>query len=189
MPDVRLLVEASTNYPAGRASVPGDILQLQQAEPQIPAPHHGEQCRPGGPTGRISQLHLHHQALRHRGICQPENGNALRTSAEEHLPQHLRFHHGARRHTVRINRNHNRHPVAGQCAGHRPGVYAGHADGILLAGRIRHIAHRFTDFFQPDHTRRTDCRRPPFPNHGPGTRTERGAEDRTDRGDGRRHQL
>lgn len=40
-----------------------------------------------------------------------------------------------------------------------------------------------------DHTRRTDCRRPPFPNHGPGTRTERGAEDRTDRGDGRRHQL
>ena len=49
--------------------------------------------------------------------------------------------------------------------------------------------HRFTDFFQPDHTRRTDCRRPPFPNHGPGTRTERGAEDRTDRGDGRRHQL
>ena len=64
-----------------------------------------------------------------------------------------------------------------------------HADGILLAGRIRHIAHRFTDFFQPDHTRRTDCRRPPFPNHGPGTRTERGAEDRTDRGDGRRHQL
>ena len=38
-------------------------------------------------------------------------------------------------------------PGAGQCAGHRPGAYAGHADGILLAGRIRHIAHRFTDFF------------------------------------------
>ena len=99
-----------------------------------------------------------------------EDRKSFCTFIEEYLPKYLRFHHGTRRHPIRIYRNHNRYLVAGQHSGYRSGDDTWHAHGILFSGGLRHLAHRFADIIQPDYSRCIDSRRPPVSDYGFGKR-------------------